>query len=946
VKKSFSRVLSGALATVMLLSTAVFAPVTTVQAADFSTVGGWYETLYAQWSDSDPDSSAVRVGYKLSSDSSYTYLSGDDLTYLVRTWSSGVGRVDIPGLAAGTYDLEVTASNGTVYTKTGIEVYAHDRSGYAHFNYTEGVGAYKDDGTPKDNALIIYVTDSNKNSVTIPGYGNQTINYTNTAGTSWTRDTAGIGDILNNNYNFIKQVTVDDDHPLIIRFIGTVNPPENLTPYGAKDTALGGSTSDNGFLAITKDARNITLEGIGPDAVIDGWGFTFSKSSTATMERDKNFEVRNLTFQNYPEDGLAFQGHDSNPNIQRIWVHNNNFYPGYCKNPTESDKSEGDGSCDFKRGYYYTNSYNYYQDCHKTNLIGGGTSDDQNYITFHHNWYKNVESRQPLAANGVMHIYNSYFQNAGSVTVDCRGSNSAFLEANYYDSCKNYYKSRNTTCIAKSYNEYFNGGSIGDVKGTRTVVTSRTQSAIEDNGYAFPNGDSNENWDMNSTHFYYANGKSDVEVLNDVSDVPSYVQEHAGTLKAITSGGSGTPGGETGGEETTETTTSSQSGGEEGSTETTTSAPVITGGYEHNFTADGKTSSFYTITGNLSTSKGTVSYNGLTLTQCLKMESSTNITFNAPAAGTLVLVFGGTTDPVDEVVKIDGDEYTVRSDGTVQANLSAGSHTVTKGSTINLFYMTYAVEGSATESTTEATTASTTETTTTTTTTTTTSTTTTTTEATTESTTDAATEATTQAPITGAGVAVSAVTGTVGSTVEIPVTVSGMSDFAAGDITLTYDTSKLNVSSVSLGSALAADASLDYSASNGTIKLALVNPRDTLNGSEIAVINATLTTEGQSWLGVSVNYLYGANLAQVTSPYATGAVITANAQASETLMGDANGDGAVTNDDVIHILQYVTGRISNVVDAVAAEVTGDNKVTARDANKIKKFLIGKITSLS
>lgn len=47
----------------------------------------------------------------------------------------------------------------------------------------------------------------------------------------------------------------------------------------------------------------------------------------------------------------------------------------------------------------------------------------------------------------------------------------------------------------------------------------------------------------------------------------------------------------------------------------------------HNFTTDGINSSFYSITGNLSTGKGTVTYNGLTLTQCLKMESSTSVSF-------------------------------------------------------------------------------------------------------------------------------------------------------------------------------------------------------------------------------------------------------------------------------------------------------------------------------
>lgn len=928
MRKNFRKVLSSALAATMLLSSVVFAPVDVMAAANFSKVGGWYETLYAEWTDSNPDSTAVKVGYKLSSASSYTYLSGDDYTYLIRQ-SNGNGRVDIPGLKAGTYDIEVTASDGTVYTKTGVEVYAHDRSGYAHFNATEGVGAYNNDGTPKANAIVVYVTDSNKNSVTIPGYGNQTINYTNTAGASWTRDTAGIGDILNNNYMFIKQVTVTDNHPLIFRFIGTVTAPENLTPYGAKDTALGGSTSDNGFLAICKDSRNITVEGIGDDATLEGWGLTFSKSSTADESTDKNFEVSNLTFTKYPEDGLAFQGHDSNPiGIRRCWVHNNKFYPGYCKNPTESDKAEGDGSCDFKRGYYYTNSYNYYENCHKTNLVGSGTSDDQNYVTFHHNWYKNVESRQPLAANGVMHIYSSYFQGASSVTVDCRGSNSAFLEENYYDNCKGYYKSRNTTCIAKSYNEVFNGGKIGSVTGTRTVASSRTQSAIKDNGYKFLDGSSNKDWDMNSSQFYYKNGKSDVQVLTPAAQVPAFVQEHAGTLKSISD--SGTTPGEGGGstedttkpsvEQTTEATTKAQTGDQ--TTESTTSAPVVSGGYSHSFDA-GDSSSFYTITGNLSESKGEVTYNGTAISQCLKMESATNISFNAPKAGKLTLVFGGTTAAAGKSVKVDGTAYTTDANGIATIDLAAGSHTITKGDSINLFYMNYAVEGGDT-------TASTTESTT---------------ESTTQSTTESTTESTTQPPVAGVGVAVGNAEAKVGESVTIPVTVSGMNTLAAADFTLTYDTSKLNVTAVSAGNALSADNSFDYSNANGTIKVAAVNPRNTMGGNTICVVTANLLAEGTSNVNVTVNGLYAENLAKAENVSTAAGTVKANAQTPERVMGDANGDGVVNDDDVKHILQYVTKKISAVVDAVAADVTGDNKVTTRDANKIKKFVLGKIASL-
>ncbi|HQG68191.1 MAG TPA: T9SS type A sorting domain-containing protein, partial [Paludibacteraceae bacterium] len=120
---------------------------------------------------------------------------------------------------------------------------------------------------------------------------------------------------------------------------------------------------------------------------------------------------------------------------------------------------------------------------------------------------------------------------------------------------------------------------------------------------------------------------------------------------------------------------------------TVTSGSSSSGAMIHNFTTDGKTSSFYSITGNLSTSYGTVTYQGLTLTQCLKMESSTNISFTTTSEATLTLVFN---PDYTGTVKIDGTTYTPSStNGIVTiSSLPAGSHTIVKGSGSSyLFYM-------------------------------------------------------------------------------------------------------------------------------------------------------------------------------------------------------------------------------------------------------------------
>lgn len=107
----------------------------------------------------------------------------------------------------------------------------------------------------------------------------------------------------------------------------------------------------------------------------------------------------------------------------------------------------------------------------------------------------------------------------------------------------------------------------------------------------------------------------------------------------------------------------------------------------HNFTTSGTSSSYFTISGNLSTSKGTVTYNGLTLTQCLKAESSTSISFTTSSTATLTLV---ANSDCSKKIKIDGTAYSF-SNGTLTVSLAAGSHTITKSdSNVNLYYMSIA----------------------------------------------------------------------------------------------------------------------------------------------------------------------------------------------------------------------------------------------------------------
>lgn len=438
-------------------------------AASFNSVVGGREMIYATWS-SDTGADGASVFYKEVGDSTYTQVDGP----LVRSVNGG-GRVDIPGLRAGDYDLRVVTGDGTVLSRTSIPVEADDRSGYAHFNYN-GVGAYNDDGTPKDNAVIIYVTNENKNTVTFGQY-------------------KGLGDILTHAGNI--------NVPLIVRIIGTVD-TQTRDSDGTKATdiangvvALEGLTDrvssggDDSYFNMmdVKNAANITIEGIGDDAVIEKWGFTFSDS--------ESIDVKNLRFTKYPEDAC------STARSNNVWIHSNTFDIGenkYDLTP-EQDKGEGDGSTDINQSEYVTLSYNRYNKTHKTSLHGGGDSQKQYNITWHHNYFNDVSSRMPLVRHANVHMYNNYFY-SGTNCVDARASAWVFTENNYFEDCAYAFKTTENTTegnpVIKSYNDVLISSKISDKTGTVYIADTRDQTYNVDEykeDYA--------NFDVDPSLFYY-----------------------------------------------------------------------------------------------------------------------------------------------------------------------------------------------------------------------------------------------------------------------------------------------------------------------------------------------------------------------------------------------------------------------------------------------------------
>ena len=211
-RKPLGKVVAMLMALAMVLSPLTDAGVLKVQAAEISIAEskGYEEGAYAKWT-------AVS-----GADSYKAYVSSDGSNYteidsaMIRV-SGDYYRVDEVGLASGSYTIKVEAwSEGSVIataTTGSLTVTNYDRSGYAHFNYTEGVGAYKDDGTLKDNAIVLYVTDANKDTVSVTSSDGTTVtgigHILNSTGRDNGSGTNSKGGLPNNNSEIIKIITKD-----------------------------------------------------------------------------------------------------------------------------------------------------------------------------------------------------------------------------------------------------------------------------------------------------------------------------------------------------------------------------------------------------------------------------------------------------------------------------------------------------------------------------------------------------------------------------------------------------------------------------------------------------------------------------------------------------------------------------------------------------------------
>lgn len=351
---------------------------------------GWLESVYVKWMPLEGVDS-YRVYIKGGQYTDYMLIDAE----LIRAYS-GYMRADIPGLKAGSYSLKVVAIKGGVETLfsevTALQVKNYSREGFAHKGFS-GVGAYNDDGSLKSNAVVIYVNKDNAKTVTAHlGNGSFT----------------GLQSILNAYQK--GNITT----PLVVRVLG-------LIKNGDTDT-FGSSSEGIQIKGKKADSEmNITIEGIGEDATIYGFGFL--------VRNAKSVEFRNLGIMRAMDDGISLDTDNSN-----IWIHHIDVFYGKSGS---GDHAKGDGAIDVKtNSKFVTIDHCHFWDTGKTSMAGMKSESGPNYITYHHNWFDHSDSRHARVRTMSVHMWNNFYDGCAKYGIGATMGSSVFSENNYFRATK------------------------------------------------------------------------------------------------------------------------------------------------------------------------------------------------------------------------------------------------------------------------------------------------------------------------------------------------------------------------------------------------------------------------------------------------------------------------------------------------------------------------------
>jgi pectate lyase len=731
VKKLFSYVLTAAM--VITAVTPAFAGKVKAVAAGLTLTeqSGWLESAYVEWQPvKNAEGYVAYVKEASASDDAYEKLDDTLIRQYADYW-----RADALGLKEGSYVMKVTAvlkDGKTVSESTSsLEVEKYDRSGFAfseNSKFQTASGAYNDDGTLKKDAQVIYVTPETAKTCTAVVNGKEVTGFQSILDA---KQSAGTKDTSPLDFRIVGCVTADDvDHFSSsaegIQLKGKSAYTEmNITIEGVGEDA---AVQEFGFLV--RNSGNVEFRNFAVMAFMDDgisldtkncniwvhnmdifYGSTGGDSDQAKGDgsvdikgASTNVTVSYVHFWDSGKCSLCgmsdsaeflvtyhhnwFDHSDSrHPRIRVASVHiYNNYFDGNAKYGVGTTK----GSSAFVEANYYRNCKNpMMSSMQGTDALGQGTFSGENGGMI--KAYNNIT----VGASSLIYANSD----AGTAKADAV-SFDAYLASSREETVPSSYK---TVAGATTYNNfdtssaYDLGVAEEDIDNPQDVPSIVTKYAGRMNGGDFDwtfqeSDDTNYSVDT-ALKAKVVNYKSSVLAIGGYKGVdvePSTTEKATeSTTKATEATTKATESTTKATEATTKATESTTKATEattkatESTTGAPTTAPAETTAKVHNFSTDGTSSDFYTISGKLSSNKGTVSYNGLSLDTCLKIESKTKITFTTTDKAELVLVFNQKNS---SDIRVDGTVYTL-TDGILSLEIEAGSHEITKESTGNLYYM-------------------------------------------------------------------------------------------------------------------------------------------------------------------------------------------------------------------------------------------------------------------
>lgn len=649
--------------------------------------GGWLESVWLEFTGLTSVYHHYNAYVSANNGSTWTPLDGE----LVRSYGS-YGRVDALGLTPGSYQLKVVPVNaaGTEQTADAVvspalEVRAYDRNGFAHLrrsNVQEGVGAYNDNGTLKAGARVLYVTAANAKTVSL------------SMRTSNSSEVTLIG-----LQRILSAYEKGYEHrPLAIRIIGCLS-LNNLDSIGSSEEGLQIKSKD--YVAL-----NLTVEGVGSDAAIKGFGI---------LTRGVAFvEFRNFAILNCLDDCLSLNTKNSH-----IWIHNMDFF--YGQPGSAADQVKGDGTVDLKDlTTNVTISYNHFFDSGKSSLCGMKSEADTCYVTYHHNWFDHSDSRHPRIRTISTHIYNNYYDGNSKYGVGVTSGASAFVEANYFRGCKYPMLASEQGTDAQG-DGTFSGEAGGIIKAFGNYMTGhkgyRSYQSYGQSSDAYEVTNRADQVPASVTTVKNTNkaGESFADTYNNfdqmllahitpdpVAQVPTIVTDPvygAGRCQkgdvAFSFADSEDANSSVIAALQTQVTSYSNTqlehliGLSSGPVFVQdTAKEVVEGSYECHFTGNKPSSALYTVTGTYKKDQPSVMVNGEEYSVAIKMESSTSITFTTTEDVNFYMVFGA----AGQSAKVDGVVRRTASTNDITFFLPAGEHKIEKDGTSGsitsyLFYL-------------------------------------------------------------------------------------------------------------------------------------------------------------------------------------------------------------------------------------------------------------------